>query len=267
MTVRQIENAISLLEYFAERKHPATLTDVVEHFGWPRSSAFNILTTLAQSGYLYEPRARGGYYPSPRWLQLAAAIAEAEPIPEGLIHIMQRLARRTGETVWISATSGLYAVFLDVIESEAAVRYAANPGKRVPIHLTASGLALVSLLPDRDREVILRKVTFEERGPNAPSNLQEVRAELTAGQERGWFRSASYYSPDLGGVAVPVIVDDRTFAITVAGPLFRVETKSDEHAAMIYEEIARELGPDHSRSTLKGIRIRQITQPTGGRDS
>ncbi|UCI31965.1 IclR family transcriptional regulator [Mesorhizobium sp. B4-1-4] len=254
MTVKQIENAIALLEYFADRKRPATMADVAEHFGWPRSSTFHILTTLARIGYLYEPRIREGFYPTPRWLQLVSAIAEAEPIPEGLLRIMRGLADRTGETVWISAASGQYAVFLDVIESEAPVRYAAKPGKRVPIHLTASGLALLSQLDERDREIILRKATFEDRGPNAPTNLDEVRAELTAGRQRGWFRSASYYSPDLGGVSVPVMLSDRLFAMTIAGPLFRVEALFDRFASAIYETIATEYGSDCSNTTLENVR-------------
>ena len=61
----------------------------------------------------------------------------------------------TGETIWVSAPSGLFAVFLDVAESPAAVRYAARPGKRVPIHVTATGQALMSQMPDRDRDLKL----------------------------------------------------------------------------------------------------------------
>ncbi|UCI31943.1 IclR family transcriptional regulator [Mesorhizobium sp. B4-1-4] len=252
MTVKQIENLIALLEYFAETKSPATLADIVDHFGWPRSSTFHILTTLAQKGYLYEPRVREGFYPTPRWLHLASVIAEAEPVPEGLLRIMRKLADKSGETVWISAASGQYAVFLEVIESQAPVRYTATPGKRVPIHLTASGLALLSQFEERDREIVLRKATFEERGPKGPRNLDEVRAELEAGRRRGWFSSASYYTPDLGGVAIPVMINSRIFAVTVAGPLFRAEAQFAAFASGICEAVAAEYGPDYGRYTPKG---------------
>ena len=48
VAVKQIENLLNLLEFFSVRKRPATLADVVAHFGWARSSAFNILTTLVE---------------------------------------------------------------------------------------------------------------------------------------------------------------------------------------------------------------------------
>ena len=71
MIVRQAAYVLDLFEYFAQRRQPATLAEVAEHFGWPRSSTFNLLTTLSEKGYLYEPRPRAGYYPTPRWLAVA----------------------------------------------------------------------------------------------------------------------------------------------------------------------------------------------------
>lgn len=255
MKVKQIENALALLEFFAERRRPATLADVVKHFGWPRSSAFNILNTLAETGYLYEPRARGGFYPSTRWQKVVADIGEALPVPEALSRIVHNLAAATGETVWVSAAGGLYAVFLHVVEPDVGVRYAAHAGKRVPIHITASGQALLSQMTSRDVDVILHKVTFEEAGPNAPMSVEEVRRQIEEGRARGWFRSASNHSPDLGGVSLPIVMEDRIYSVTIAGPLFRVASKEQEHAALMYRAIAGELGAGYLRKTLKNFHI------------
>ncbi len=255
MAVKQVENLLGLLEFFAERKSPATLADVVAHFGWARSSAFNILTTLVENGYLYEPKARSGFYPSPRWLQLAQSIAEGEPISEKLRQVMTELANETGETIWISASSGLFAVFIDIVESMANIRYTAKAGKRVPIHATASGQALLSQLPEQDRSVLLRKVSFERYGANTPMSITEVLDQIEAGRRRGWFESASNYSPDLGGVAVPLVDGHRTYSVTVAGPLYRVRDKAVEHARCIHETINRIYGRDHSRTTLTNFDI------------
>ena len=253
MAVKQINNLLALLEFFAKRQSPATLADVTTHFDWPRSSAFNILTTLVETGYLFEPRARGGFYPSPRWSQVIGAISEAEPLPELLSRILQSLARSTGETVWVSAPSGLFAVFLEVIESKAPVRYAAEPGKRVPIHVTASGQALLAQMPPRDVEVLLNRAQFGCWGANAPRMIDEVYSEMARAGSRGWFRSASNYSPDLGGVALPIALNDRTFSITVAGPLFRVADKADEHAAQLRAAIEEELGAEYVAGMLRNM--------------
>jgi len=262
MAVKQIENLLDLLEFFADRQRPATLADVVSHFDWPRSSAFNILSTLSEQGYLYEPRARAGYYPTPRWSQLAAGFAQGEPIPGRLIRVMMELAAETNETVCISAPSGLHAVFLDVIESPASIRYAAQPGKRVPIHATASGQALLSQYPENSLDVLLRKVNFERYGPGTPISSDEVLAQIETGRRRGWFQSASHFSPDLGGVAVPVADNSRIFGITIAGPLFRVGDKAEHHAILLHKAIDRIFGEGHSLRTLTNFDVPVLTQPT-----
>ena len=255
MPVRQVENVLGLLEFFAERKRPATLADVVQHMGWPRSSAFNILSTLLECGYLYEPQARSGFYPSPRLLQMALVIAEGEPMPAPLARAMHRVAEETGETALVSASSGLHAVYLDVVESKAAVRYAAHPGRRVPLHATASGQALLSQLSPRDLGVLLRKITFERYDINTPTSIDDVMARIDEARKRGWFRTGSTYSPDVGAVAVPVVDGDRVFALAAAGPLIRVESKTDEHALLLYRLIDEEYGAGHSRRTLKDINV------------
>ncbi|QIE55045.1 IclR family transcriptional regulator [Pikeienuella piscinae] len=238
MIVRQARNVLRLLEFFAEKKAPATLAEISAAFGWPRSSTYNILTTLSNAGFLYEPRARAGFYPTPRWLQLAQEIAEAEPIPEALTGLIHDLAEGTGETVWISAPSGLHAVMLHVVESRAPVRYAARPGDRVPIHATASGQALLAQMPSRDVDVILRKADYVRYGAGTPMTRAEVLKGLEEGKARGWFASASNYSADLGGVAAPVAMAGRIFAVTVAGPLFRVGDRMEETAKYLIDALA-----------------------------
>jgi IclR family acetate operon transcriptional repressor len=233
MSVKQINNLLALLEFFAEKKEPVTLAGVVDHFGWPRSSAYNILTTLIETGYLYEPKARGGYYPTPRWMQIVSSFSDNDPVPEVLQTIIRSLSETTGETVWICVASGQFAVVLDAVESRQAIRYTISAGKRLPIHVTASGQALLSCLPAKACDVILRRARYGCWGPNAAPDMAGVRAQMSTGAARGWYQSASYFSPDLGGVAVPVSIDDRHFSVTVAGPLFRVADKAEDHAAQI----------------------------------
>ena len=53
MIVRQAAHVLDLLEYFLHVKEPSNLADISVAMGWPRSSTFNLLTTLSQRGFLY----------------------------------------------------------------------------------------------------------------------------------------------------------------------------------------------------------------------
>lgn len=250
MNVKQAANVLDLMEFFAAHKQPATLAEIARHFEWPRSSTFNLLGTLASRGYLYEPRARGGFYPSPLWMSLVQQVQSADPIPQQLHQMLEALQQRTGETAILAAATGAHAVFVDAVESPQAIRYAAEPGKMVPLHVTAMGRALLSQMAPADRATILRRATFERYTATTLMSVAAVEKEIKRSIERGWFEGNGEFTEDLGGVALPLKMPHRHFAVLVAGPVSRVKTRSAELAGLIREEIARKL-PDAGAASVE----------------
>lgn len=242
MSVKQIMNALDLLEYFAQTKKPASLREIEQHFGWPRSSTYNILSTLVERGYMYEPARRGGYYPTPRWQRMADTIVTADGLSAQLFSLLSVLSEETGETAAVAAASATYALYLDVVESSSAIRYTGHPGARIPIHASASGRALLSLYTPAERKGIFRRLNFVQYGPNALMNANEVEAEIQASLKRGWFQSLNEYSADLASVALPVKVDERRLAIMIAGPVHRLGPRCAEVAKLMRHHIKAGLG-------------------------
>lgn len=242
MNVKQAANVLDLIEFFARHRRPAGLAEIAKHFDWPRSSTFNLLGTLAGRGFLYEPKARGGYYPSPLWTTLIQQIDSADPIPQQLHQLLQVLVDQTGETAVLAAASGACAVFVDAVESPHAIRYTAKPGKMIPLHVTATGRALLSQMAPADRTMLLRRATFERYTPTTLMSVAAVEKEIKKSVERGWFEGNAEFTLDLGGVAVPLRMQHRQFAVLVAGPMFRVKARSEALGKLIAKEIARHVG-------------------------
>lgn len=239
MFVRQAAHVLDLLEFFATTRKPATLSEVSEHMGWPRSSTFNILYTLAEKGFLYEPKARAGYYPSPRWLALSQLIVDSQPLPADVYTLVAELTAETGETALVGASAGTSAIFLHVVESPAAIKYVARVGHRVPITATATGRAIMSQYSSRELSQLLRRVKFEKLTDTTLVSVEEVEAELKRAAERGYHKNPAGNVPDLFGISIPLPVESRRLAVTVAGPSFRTEERTDEIAAIMHAAIKR----------------------------
>lgn len=246
MNVKQAANVLELLEFFAQHRRPASLAEISKHFGWPRSSTFNLLGTLAGRGFLYEPKARGGYYPTPLWSTLVQQIDAGDPIPQQLHHMLEALVKETGETAVLAAASGAYAVFVDSVESPHAIRYTAKPGKMIPLHVTATGRALLSQMAPADRASVLRRATFERYTPTTLMSVAAVEKEIKKSLERGWFEGNAEFTTDLGGIALPLKMPHRQFAVLVAGPMFRVKARSEQLARAIAREIERHAAPQRA---------------------
>lgn len=239
MIVRQAANVLDLLEYFAQVKKASNLAEISAALDWPRSSTFNLLTTLAQRGFLYEPKPRGGYYPTPRWSALLKQITEADLLPEALCSAVDEIAEATGETVAIAAPSGTQAVFLYVVESQSSVRFAAHVGHQVPIHATASGRALLEQFTPREREALLKKVAFEKYTRQSLTTTAAVQAEIRRAVARGWHENVEGHASDLIGIALPVTFGERRLALLVGGPTSRLQKKIAQTAAIIKKMIKR----------------------------
>jgi IclR family acetate operon transcriptional repressor len=239
MQVKQAANVLDILEFFAIRKRPATLAELSDEFGWPRSSTFNLIATLAEKGYLYEPRNRGGYYPSPRWLAMSLAVSEAEPLPEAALLLVAEVATDTGETTAIGAPAGTSAIFVHVAESKAPIRYFASVGHRLPIHASSTGRAILAQYTPAERQSLYRKIAFERYSSTTPLSIDEVEAELRRSSSRGYHLSDGDFSADLVGVALPLPLGQRRLSLVVAGPQFRCLKRVPEIAEIIGLAIAR----------------------------
>jgi len=239
MDVRQVVNALELLEFFAEHGRAASLAEISRHFEWPRSSTFNLVGTLVNRGYLYEPRAREGYYPTPTLLCLAQKIERSAPIPPELEDLLAALRRRTHETAVIAAISGMNVVFIATAESQLPVRYAAPVGKIVPLHATATGRVLLSQLPETQRMSILRRAQFERYTPHTLMSVDAVEREIALSLQRGYFEGAGEFTPDLGGIAIPLKYETRHMALLVGGPVARITAVKEEIITIMREEMAR----------------------------
>ncbi|MFT4046654.1 MAG: helix-turn-helix domain-containing protein [Solimonas sp.] len=240
MVVKQAANVLDLLEYFAQAKKPANLAEVSAALGWPRSSAFNLLKTLARRGYLYEPRPRAGFYPTSRWQWLLRDIADPELLPEPLCRAADAVARQTGETVAIAAPSGASAVLLYVVESPHVVRYTAQVGNQLPIHASSCGRALLAQYSVAERTAVLRKIKYRKLAEGSPLDAKQVEAEIKRAAARGWHENINGYATDLLGVALPVDLPDRCLSLVVGGPTSRIRQNIPQIAAALKRELKRQ---------------------------
>lgn len=244
MQVKQIANLFSLMEFFVRAQRPLSVKDIVAEFGWPRSSVFNTVSTLVDLGYLYQPVARGGYYPSTKWMELARQLSEAQPLPESVHALLQDLASETGETLFLAAPEGINVVFLDVVESLADIRFIANIGQRLPIHVTAAGRAVLSQYTPAERAATLKRIQYQPYQREDFMTPEAVEDNIAASRERGWYMNPAVYAPGVAGVAVPFPIMGQRYAIALGGPLSRIEPKLEQFGELLRTQVEAFLASD-----------------------
>ncbi len=174
----------------------------VEASGIPRATCHRLLQVLAAAGYVQHV-ARGRYALGWRAQMLGQAVAEASPLT-GAVPILEALVARTGQTAHLGVLHGPVAVYLACVDSRSSLRVAARPGARIPLNVSAIGMALAASLPERELEALVRGTRWQARTPVSLSEPEPLLAELRAVRRRGYAVDDRGYALDVRCLAAPV---------------------------------------------------------------
>ncbi len=203
--VQSLERAVAILHTLADRhRQGARLADVSSATGLSRSTAHRLLSTLVSLGLAEQDRASACYYPGLVLLGLGAAAANRHNLAELAAPFAQRLADRTGDTVYVAVRSGSLAVCVDRVEGAFPIKILTwNVGDRRPMGVSASGLAMLSALPDDEvSRIVEANVTRIEAltGHDRAGVLSLVAQTRRA----GYALNAGYSARGMAAVAVPI---------------------------------------------------------------
>ncbi len=235
MHVKTAGRTLDLVEAFARDRKPLSLSQLARAIGAPVSSCFGIVRTLEARGYLYEVKARGGFYPTKLLFEHARVIASHDPLAERFVPLLEKLRDHTGETVLLAKRLDRQAVYLDVLESPHSIRYSPKVGEFRPLHASASGKALLGGLAPALRNELLSDMKLPRVTSRTITSRAALEADLEQGRARGWYVTRGETVADLMAVAVPVAVNGEIYSVALAGPMNRMDGALKRHAKLLTE--------------------------------
>lgn len=233
MNVKTAGRTLDLFEAFARERKPLSLSQLARAIGAPVSSCFGIVRTLEARGYLYEVKARGGFYPTKLLFEQARVIASHDPLAERFVPLLEGLRDQTGETVLVSKRLDCQAVYLDVLESPHSIRYSPRVGEFRPLHASASGKALLGGLAPALRDELLSGMKLPRVTSRTITSRAALEADLEQGRVRGCYVTRGETVADLMAVAVPVAVNGEIYSVALAGPMHRMDSALKRHAKLL----------------------------------
>ncbi len=221
-TVQTVNKALELLEILSEGVQNPSLPHLAGRLGLSRNKTFRLLATLGEKGLVERDEATGRYHLgvysvalAQKFLKNASVVTYAHPI-------MEDLARKHEEAVYMTVAAGDEVLFLDMVDCAQQIKAAPLVGNRFPVFTNAAG-KVIKALDSRD---LLEKM-FRKRGRKTEvPDLDRLESELQEIRTRG-------VAVDVGGlgdgiISVAVAVRDYAGkvvgAITMLGPSFRMFT-------------------------------------------
>lgn len=149
-SVPAIEKAMVILEELATSRSGLSLSELTRKLSLPKSSTFGLLLTLERLGYLDRNESTGRYMFGMKIFTLANMAMNGLNLRKIASPFMRELMRKTNLTVHMTIQEQNEAVIIEKVESPYTPKVETWVGKRMGVHCTAAGKALISDWEDDD---------------------------------------------------------------------------------------------------------------------
>ena len=202
-----VERALAMLEAVAQESDGLSNAEISRLLSIPKSSASYLLRTLETRGYLTRDPESGKYRVGLKILSLSRGALSGRDVRGIALPIMRHLTQQTGLTCHLAVLDGSDAVYIEKVEPEGFIRMDTWVGRRMRVHATSVGKAIVAGLPQEHLERIVRKSGMEKRTPKTITTLPRLLKELEKVRAQGYAVDDEENNLGARCVAAPVFDD------------------------------------------------------------
>lgn len=150
--IQSVSRALDLLEAFSVKEGELGVTELARKLRLHKNNVFRLLATLETRGYVEQDKETERYRLGPKVFEVASVFLQHLDLRRQARPHLEALAAKSGETAYLAVLERSAAVYVDMVECDQAVRVAPRLGRRFPAVATATGHALLALLPREQQE-------------------------------------------------------------------------------------------------------------------
>ena len=197
---------LRVLRFLASQPEPTSIDRIMRACGLPRSTAYHLLTAMADEGFVVHLPDEHRYGLGVAAFEVGSGYVRQEPLQRIARRVLADLADRTHQSAHLAVLHGRDVLY--VVEERAPGRppLVTDVGVRLPAQLTASGRAILAALPAAQvRALYPDAEAFVHRHGTGPRTLSQLRTLLTDTRQRGYAIEEGEVTPGFASVAAAVL--------------------------------------------------------------
>ena len=202
-SLKTVNRALDVLLLFDEEHPEWSVAELSQTLGLHRSIVYRILCTFEQRGVVIRRDTGGRYRLGLKLVELANVVLASMDLRQATHSVMERLARETGESAFLTVASEDESICIHKIESFQPVRITLTIGGRYPLYAGASNRLLFAYLPtEKTDEMIARGL--KQLTPDTITDPDLLREDLAKIRRQGWVFSVGELTPGVAAIAAPL---------------------------------------------------------------
>lgn len=225
-TVKTVEKSFEILEAL-QRLGGARVSEVASEVDMAKSTVHRYLVTFHEREYVVKEGDE--YHVGLRFLDMGEHARRRDRAYELAEPKVAELAAETDERAVFLVEEHGQAVYVHRSTGKHAVRTYPGPGKRIPLHSTASGKAMMAHLPEDYVDAIIERRGLQSRTDETIVDREKLLEELETIRDRGYALNQQENVRGVRAIGVPVLPYGRVVgALAVSGASHRIREESVE---------------------------------------
>jgi IclR family pca regulon transcriptional regulator len=223
--VESLDRGLRLLQVFAARPSPITLSEIAAAAALPRATARRILFTLQHGGYVTSDGKQ--FALTPHVLTLADAYLRSNQVVAVLQPVLDAIAVAAQEISSLAVLDGDDVVFIARGSPTRIFTGGVEIGYRLPSFCTAVGRAMLGRFSDTELKPKLAAMKRAALTPQTITDPKRLLASIAADRARGYSLVDREAEPHFRSIAVPVRRYDGAIvaAINIGAHVDRISTE------------------------------------------
>ena len=239
-----LEKALDVLDAVGAAPAGLSQLELAERLNLPRTTVYRLLATLVSRGLLRRDPLRRVYCLGFRCFEMARQAWAMPDLVAAASVELRSLRDLTGETAYLATLDGLEVVSLERVDGAHSQRSSAALGQRKPLYCTSQGKAMLSAMPDVQRDGLIKDLTLKPLTPLTITDRRRLLIELRITASRGYALDDEEIVLGVRCVGAPVVDAKGQVrgAISVAGPAWRMTRQRLDLLGPEVAEAARRIG-------------------------
>ncbi len=238
-TVQAVERAVRVLMTF-DNQHPERgVTEIARITNLQKATVHRILMTLLENGFVERTPDGERFRLGRRLIELGLGALGHMGLRQAALPYMRQLVERFRETCDLGLFDKDRVLYVEVIYSGRSLAIGPVVGRRLPLHSTASGKAILAFQPPDVSDLLLQG-PLRSYTPKTITSPADLRAEIERIRQNGYAVDDEEMEIGFRAVAAPILTDEgyAEAAIGIVGPVSRVTMGIVPEIAAALKEVA-----------------------------
>lgn len=228
----QVADKLFLVLETLAKTGPLSLSELCQEIGMNKTTAHRVLNSLLYLGYVQQDSITSRYRLSFKIWDIANLLLTKIDLIEEIRPHLRELSAKTGETVHLVQMDGIYATYIDKVESENSIRLVSMVGKRIPLYCSGVGKAMLADMPDEKIKEIWDASNKEQLTKHTITNYNDFMKEIEQIRANGYAMDNEENELGVRCIAASLRNSNQPqYAFSISAPIHRMDYSRMEEIA------------------------------------